>query len=86
MNTEEAKRILKPLIEKWHDLEIRTGEFGEPRIYDPLINLNFTLESILDIFTLDACIEELDSLICNGREFMNIKYFPPEGNIPDLAV
>lgn len=85
MNTEEAKRIFKPLIEKWHDLEIRTGEFGEPRIYDPLINLNFTLESILDIFTLDACIEEMDSLIRNGREFMNIKFPSPEEDRPDLA-
>lgn len=85
MNTEEAKKLFKSLIDKWHDLEIRTGEFGEPRIYDPLIDLNITLESILDIFTLDACVEEVDSLIRNGREFMNIKFFPSEGDVPELA-
>lgn len=85
MNIEEAKRFFKPITDKWHDVEIRTGEFGEPRIYDPLINLNFTLESILDIFTLDGCIDEIDSLICNGREFMNIKFPTPEGDRPDLA-
>lgn len=85
MNTEEAKRLFKPITDKWHDVEIRTGEFGEPRIYDPLINLNFTLESILDIFTLDGCIEEMDLLIRNGREFMNIKFPSPEGDRPDLA-
>lgn len=85
MNIEEAKRLFKPITDKWHDVEIITGEFGEPRIHDPLIDLNFTLESILDIFTLDDCIKEMDSLIRNGREFMNIKYFPPEGNVPDLA-
>lgn len=85
MNTEEAKRFFKPITDKWHDVEIRTGEFGEPRIYDPLINLNFTLESILDIFTLDGCIDEIDSLIRNGREFMNIKFSSPDGVRPDLA-
>ena len=85
MNTEEAKRLFKPITDKWHGVEIKTGEFGEPRIHDPLIDLNITLESALDIFPIDACIEEMDSLIRNGREFMNIKYFPPEGDIPELA-
>ena len=85
MNIEEAKRLFKPITGKWHDVEIRTGEFGEPRICDPLINLNFTLESILDIFTLDGCIDEIDSLIRNGREFMNIKFPTPEGDRPNLA-
>ncbi len=85
MNIEEARKFFKPLTDKWHDLEIRTGEFGEPRIYDPLIDLNFTLESILDIFTLDGCIDEIDSLIRNGREYMNIKFSSPDGVRPDLA-
>ena len=75
MNIEEAKNFFKSLTDKWHDLEIRTGEFGEPRLYDPLTDCNITLESALDIFTLDACIEEMDSLIRNGREFMNMKFF-----------
>lgn len=85
MNIEEAKRLCKPLTDKWHDLEIIIGEFGEPRIHDPLIDLNFTLESILDIFTLDECIEEIDSLIRYGREYMNLKFSSPEGDRPDLA-
>ena len=75
MNIEEAKRFFKPITDKWHDVEIITGEFGEPRLYDSLTDCNITLESALDIFTLDACIEEMDSLIRNGREFMNMKFF-----------
>lgn len=74
MNIEEVRRLFKPLTDKWHDVEIIIGESGEPRLYDPLINLNVTLEAVLDIFTLEGCIEEMDSLICNGRKFMNIKF------------
>ena len=86
MNTEEAKRLFKSLTDKWQYVEIIIGEFGEPRLYDPLIDLNISLEAVLDMFTLDDCIKEMDLFIRNGREFMNIKFFPPEGNIPDLTV
>ena len=85
MNTEEAKRLFKPITDKWHGVEIKTGEFGEPRIHDPLIDLNITLESALDIFPIDACIEEMVSLIRNGREYMNIKFPSSEEDRPDLA-
>ncbi len=85
MNIEEARSVFKPLTDKWHDVEIIIGESGEPRLYDPLINLNFSIEAILDVFTLERCIEEMDSMIRNGREYMNIK-FPSEGNILDLVI
>ena len=85
MNTEEAKRLFKSLTDKWQYVEIIIGEFGEPRLHDPLIDLNISLEAILDMFTLDDCIKEMDSFIRNGREFMNIKFPSSEGDRQDLA-